>query len=103
MVEQVEIFNYLGTEIDHHPSFTQHAEQMNTFYARFNRTDPVEDCPPTSTRYAPAPIRVEERKVVSILSQLHLTKLLDRMTGCAAQLGCVAAAVPERQLGPQGL
>lgn len=53
------------------PDPTSFAELLNTFYARFNRTDPVEEWTPTNTSYAPAPISVEEWKVVSILSQLH--------------------------------
>eukprot|EP00064_Thunnus_orientalis_P002407 superscaffoldBa00000174_g2414 len=58
-------------------------EQLNIFYDRFNGTDPVEDWTPTNTSYAAAPISVEEQKVISILSKLHLRKApgLDRLKG----------------------
>ncbi len=59
-------------------------EWLNIFYTTFNRTDPAEDWTPTSTSYTPAPIGVEERKVISFLSNLQPRKApeLDWLKGC---------------------
>ena len=53
------------------PDPASFAKQMDTFYARLDRTDPVGDWIPTNTSYTPEPVTVEEQKVVSILSKLH--------------------------------
>lgn len=72
--------------------------QLNTFYSRFNRTDPTEDWTLTNTRYTPALINVEGQKVAFIFSKLHQKKPpgLDGIKGhilreCMAQLGGVGA------------
>ena len=65
------------------PDPTSFTEQLNTFYTRFNRTDPMGDWSPNNTSHAPAEIYVQERKVVSILFKLHRGKLLDQKDSSA--------------------
>ena len=69
-------------------------EQLYTWYARFNGTNPVEDRTLTNTSYVPTPISVEDPKVISMLSNLHPRKapVSDRLKSCvlrecAAQQG----------------
>ncbi|KAJ8379730.1 hypothetical protein SKAU_G00005080 [Synaphobranchus kaupii] len=72
--------------------------QLNTFYARFNRTEPQDDCVPSDPSHHPAPITVEERKVISMLAKVNPrnTPGPDGLKGhvlkeSAAQLGGVMA------------
>lgn len=80
-----------------HPNPASSAEELNTFYARFNMSDAV-DWTPANTSYTSAPVSVEERKVVSVQSRLHPRKAPgpDGLKGRilrerAAQLGRVVA------------
>ena len=74
------------------------AEELNTFYARFNNTDPEEEM--VTLLYPPESICIEEKRVISIFSHLHSSKAPgpDGLKGrvlkeCANQLGGVMTKI----------